>query len=698
MGSKYRDRLPNTLNVFEAEEELNALAKEIEFHDTRYHQEDDPIVDDIYYDGLRKRFEHIARQFPSIVDSSYMSSAIGAPTAVGFSKITHSQPMLSLGNAFYGKDIYDFIERVRKFLQLGKSTPVELVSEPKIDGVSAALRYEAGELIYGATRGDGTVGEDITENLLTIKDIPKKLGHEGPGVLEVRGEVYMTKQAFEELNKFQNENGLKLFSNPRNAAAGSLRQLDTSITESRKLNFFAYSGGEISSLIASTHSEFLEFLKNCEFKVNALTSVYSEVEELLEHYAKISDLRATLPYEIDGLVYKVNKLAWQDRLGAVSRSPRWAIAHKFPAEQIETVLKDIDIQVGRTGVLTPVGRLEPVRVGGVTVANASLHNEDEIERKDIRIGDTVVIQRAGDVIPQIVKVINEKRSKESKPFVFPRICPSCGTTTYRGEGEAARRCVAGLSCDVQAVERLRHFVSKDALDIEGLGERQIQLFWHEGFIRNPGDIFRLSSYKKEISGMVGWGNKSTENLLSAIERAREVNLDRFIYSLGIPQIGVSTAKLLSDNYTDLMSWRKAMRSCFDEGEDAWQQLLSIDQIGTSVASEIVNFFKQDINNKILDDLENELIIQSVEIRTVSNNPFLGKKIAFTGTLSTMGRGEAKAQAERLGARVSGTVSAKTDYLIAGEGAGSKETKAKALGITVVSEAEWLALIGQDGSA
>jgi len=698
---------PEALNIFEAEAALTELAAEIAHHDERYHGADDPEISDAEYDALRRRFDAIAERFPSIARTLAPATAVGAAPAIGFAKVTHSRPMLSLSNAFNGVDVEEFVARIRRFLSLPEDEVVELVAEPKIDGLSAALRYENGRFVQGATRGDGMVGEDITRNLRTIDDIPDRL--EGaPAVLEIRGEVYMRKDDFRDLNKAQEAAGAKPFANPRNAAAGSLRQLDSSITARRTLRFFAYSWGEVSERPSETQAGFLEKLRDWKFQTNPLTRLCGTVEGLLEQYAGIAEQRATLPYDIDGVVYKVNRLDWQDRLGMVSRAPRWAIAHKFPAEQAQTILKAIDIQIGRTGALTPVARLEPVTVGGVVVSNATLHNEDEIQRKDVRVGDTVVVQRAGDVIPQVVRVIQEKRPADSLPYTFPTICPCPEKTAVtRVDGEVVRRCGGGLACPFQAVERLKHFVSRDAFDIEGLGEKQIQAFWEDRLIQRPGDIFRLRTHEAALKKREGWGDKSVDNVLAAIEERRSIGLDRLIYALGIRQVGQATARLLAVNYGTLDAWRAAMLEAgrstqgTDEGEgdetsapnDALADLLNIDQIGMSVANDLIAFFAEEQTLEIVADLERELDIQPFAAPSASDSPVAGKTVVFTGTLTTMGRSEAKARAESLGAKVAGSVSKKTDYVIVGADAGSKAAKAEALGVTILGEEEWAALIG-----
>ena len=701
MSADLDTKSPADLNIFEAEQVLGRLAAEIAHHDQRYHGLDDPEISDGDYDALRRRFEAIAERFPSLAKTLAPSTGVGAAPATGFAKVTHSRAMLSLSNAFDGEDVREFAARIRRFLSLGEDETVDLVAEPKIDGLSAALRYENGRFVQGATRGDGAVGEDITRNLRTIADIPDRL--EGtPAVLEIRGEVYMRKDDFQELNSAQEAAGAKVFANPRNAAAGSLRQLDSSITAKRTLRFFAYSWGELSERSAETQSGFLEMLRGWGFQTNPLTRLCGTVEEALACYEAIGEQRASLPYDIDGVVYKVNRLDWQDRLGMVSRAPRWAIAHKFPAEQAETILKAIDIQVGRTGALTPVARLEPVTVGGVVVSNATLHNEDEVQRKDARVGDTVVIQRAGDVIPQVVRVVEAKRPADSAPYEFPSICPCpLETAVIRVEGEVVRRCSGGLSCPFQAVERLRHFVSRDAFDIEGLGEKQIQAFWEDKLITHPGDIFRLKAHEVDLKKREGWGDKSVDNLLAAIEERRSIGFDKMIYGLGIRQVGQATARLLAINYRTLEAWRAAMLSAGKVAEeeeveapnDALADLLNIDQIGASVANDLIAFFADAQTREIVADLERELDIQPFEAPVASDSPVAGKTVVFTGTLTTMGRSEAKARAESLGAKVAGSVSRKTDYVVVGADAGTKAAKAEALGVTILSEEDWAALVG-----
>ena len=580
--SGVRDIPADQLSELEAIGELAALAREITTHDSAYHQEDAPVISDAAYDALRNRNLAIEAAFPHLVRADSPSNRVGAAATAGFSKIRHVKPMLSLGNVFSEEDLGDFVEGVRRFLKELKDDPgipLEMVAEPKIDGLSLSLRYEKGQLVTAATRGDGTVGENVTANVRTFRELPFSLSGEVPDVLEVRGEVYLTKQDFQALNDRQVEAGDKVFANPRNAAAGSLRQLDTSITATRPLKMFAYAWGDVSEPIADSQWGFLQRLKGWGFDVNPLTRLCTSLSGLMDVYRDVGDQRAALDYDIDGMVYKVNRFDWQDRLGFVSRAPRWAIAHKFPAEKAQTVLNDIDIQVGRTGTLTPVAKLAPVTVGGVVVSNATLHNEDEIARKDIRIGDTVVIQRAGDVIPQVVENVRDKRPQNAVPFVMPEICPVCGSAAVRDEGEAARRCTGGLVCAAQTIERLKHFVSRGAFDIEGLGEKHIIAFWEDGLLKTPADIFRLHHHLEKIQEREGWGEKSAQNLITAIDQRRAVSLERFIYALGIRQVGQATGRLLAKQYGTYAAWREAMIAAEDLASAAYAELTGIDGIG-----------------------------------------------------------------------------------------------------------------------
>ena len=701
-------RAVDQLTEQEAREELARLAGEIAEHDQHYYQDDAPIVSDAEYDALRQRNAAIEARFPALVRDDSPSRRVGAAPTEKFAKVVHARPMLSLDNAFSDDDVAEFVARVRRFLGLAEDEPVALTAEPKIDGLSASLRYEAGRLVIGATRGDGTEGENITENLRTIDDIPETLaGDDWPDVLEVRGEVYMAKSAFQAMNAAQAEAGGKLFANPRNAAAGSARQLDPAITASRPLSFFAYGWGEVSALPAGEQWQVLEAFKRWGFAINPLARLCPAVADALAHYRTIEAERATLDYDIDGVVYKVDRLDWQHRLGTVSRAPRWAVAHKFPAEKARTILRDIDIQVGRTGALTPVAKLEPVTVGGVVVSNATLHNADEIARLDVRIGDTVVIQRAGDVIPQILQVVTEKRPADAQPYAFPDHCPECGSLAVREGDDVATRCTGGLICPAQRARRMMHFVSRDAFDIEGLGEKQVLQFLDRGWIVEPADIFRLEDKNRDADEPLqqwdGFGDLSVSNLFAAIDTRRTIALDRLLFALGIRHVGQTTARLLAYTYGTLDAFLDAMTAAAedssgdssgdsgDEPGDARQDLLAIDGIGPKVAEAIVDFFREPHNRQLVDDLRAVLTVEAVE-RPADASPVAGRTVVFTGTLERMTRHEAKARAEALGAKVSGSVSKKTDYLVAGPGAGSKLKKATELGVAVLDEQQWLDLI------
>jgi DNA ligase (NAD+) len=693
-----------TLSPDRAAEELARLAEVIAHHDRLYHQDDAPEISDADYDALRLRNAAIEDRFPELVRPDSPSKRVGEAPAGGFAKVRHHVPMLSLSNAFDAEDIEEFFARIRRFLNLGDD-PVELVAEPKIDGLSISLRYEDGRFLQGATRGDGTEGEDVSANLRTLGDLPKALAGEAPTVLEVRGEVYMARPDFMKLNRDQEAAGGKIFANPRNAAAGSLRQLDSRITAARPLALFAYAMGEVSGSVATTHWDFLARLRGWGFPTNPLARLCGSVEQVLAFYDEILATRAELPYDIDGIVYKVNRFDWQERLGFVSRAPRWATAHKFPAEQAQTRLERISISVGRTGALTPVAELAPVTVGGVVVSRATLHNEDEIARKDIREGDLVVVQRAGDVIPQVVEVVAEKGRKRKPPYAFPEVCPVCESSAIREPGEVVRRCTGGLICPAQAVERLRHFVSRDAFDIEGLGDKHIRAFFEDGLLASPADLFRLrerdETAETRLKDREGWGETSAGKLFDAIETRRRIALDRLIYALGIRQVGQATAKLLARNYGTFEAWRAAMAAARDEDGDeagsAYADLVNIDQIGPLVAADIVAFVAEPHNQAILDELAAEIEIEAVAAPATADTPVAGKTVVFTGTLETMSRGEAKARAEALGAKVAGSVSKKTDYVVVGADAGSKARKAAELGVTTLAEQEWLAMIGQDAT-
>jgi DNA ligase (NAD+) len=702
-----------TLTKAKAKVELMRLALEIEGHDKRYYQDDAPKISDAAYDALRRRVEAIEAKFPDLVTGASPTQKVGAAPSGRFAKVRHVVPMLSLGNAFSDEDVADFVDRVRRFLKLDADEIPAIVAEPKIDGLSLSLRYENGELVRAATRGDGFEGEDVTANARTIKDIPNELkGRRIPAACEMRGEVYMLKKDFLALNKKQAEADDTVFANPRNSAAGSLRQKDVSITASRPLKFFAYAWGEMSDYPADTQHGMLAWMDKAGFVVNPLTKLCKTIDEVLAFYRKIGEDRASLGYDIDGVVYKIDRLDWQERLGFVSRNPRWAVAHKFAAEQATTILNDIEIQVGRTGALTPVARLAPVTVGGVVVQNATLHNEDYIkgigndgspirDGVDIRVGDTVVVQRAGDVIPQIVSVVLDKRPKNAKPYQFPTVCPACGSHAVREEGEAVRRCTGALICPAQAVERLKHFVSRNAFDIEGLGEKQVQEFFHDGLIMSPVDIFTLQKRDARSTSRLmqreGYGETSVRNLFAAIDARRNIDLHRLIYALGIRHVGEGNAKLLARHYGTIDAFRDAMLAAAkgrgDEGNtsEAYQDLNDIGGIGDIVADAVVEFFAEPRNVKALDALLAEIEVRDAE-KPRKSSPVSGKTVVFTGSLTKFTRDEAKAVAERLGAKVAGSVSKKTDYVVAGEDAGSKLTKARELGVNVLSEDDWLGLI------
>ncbi len=788
MPSKKRHHLSvDDLTPAEAKRELAALAAEIARHDALYYQADAPEISDADYDALRRRNTAIEARFPDLVRTDSPSHRVGAAPVDGFGKVRHRVPMLSLGNAFEDEDVVDFATRVRRFLGLPAGTHLAFTAEPKIDGLSISIRYEKGHLVEAATRGDGAEGENVTRNVETIGEIPRRLrGRSVPDVAEVRGEIYMGHADFAKLNAAQAAAGDKIFANPRNAAAGSLRQLDPKVTASRPLRFFAYAWGEMSEMPAETQSGMVEAFEHWGLPVNPRMSLCDTTEQMLSYYRKIGDERARLGYDIDGVVYKVDSLALQDRLGFVSRSPRWATAHKFPAEQATTVLNAIEIQVGRTGALTPVAKLEPVTVGGVVVSNATLHNEDEIARKDVRVGDTVVVQRAGDVIPQIVRVIEEKRPKGAKPFHFPHQCPVCGSAAIReadetGEEDVVRRCTGGLVCPAQAKERLKHFVSRLAFDIEGLGEERIELFYGEGLVRTPADIFTLEARDRDaplrLKDRDGFGERSALKLFRAIESRRTISLERFLFALGIRHVGETTAKDIAkaflsfdavraavaraaadapgpdyqrlvsvkglgpksaetvmDHFAkapaaghDLFSHgacisfddlavikgvraaaidslraafsdatelaRVAKRAANEKPGDGYRELASFSGIGEVVADELVAFFSEPHNIAAVDALLTEITVEPYERPAAVKSAVTGKTVVFTGTLAKLSRNEAKAQAERLGAKVAGSVSKKTDYVVAGADAGSKLDKARELGVAVLSEDEWMALIG-----
>jgi DNA ligase (NAD+) len=680
-----------------------ALVIEIARHDEAYHRDAAPTISDADYDALRKELLALERDHPELVTTESPTQRVGSAVSEKFGKIRHRVPMLSLANAFADEDVTEFIARIRRFLNLDDNAPVPCTAEPKIDGLSISIRYEKGQLVQAATRGDGAEGENVTANVKTIRDVPEKLSGKVPDVIEVRGEIYMSHQDFAALNAKATAEGEKTFANPRNAAAGSLRQLDPAITAQRPLRFFAYAWGEAPELPARTQYEMVQAFKSWGLPTNSLMKRCQTPEDMLAHYRAIEKQRATLGYDIDGVVYKVNDLDWQQRLGFVSRSPRWGIAHKFSAEQATTVLEAIDIQVGRTGALTPVARLRPVTVGGVVVSNATLHNEDEIQRKDIRIGDTVVVQRAGDVIPQIVKVVEDQRPTDSKPYTFPQACPVCGSMAVReerasGKADAVRRCTGGLVCDAQRVERLKHFASRNAFDVEGLGDKIIDEFNADGLLHAPQDIFTLAERDrtslKLLKDREGWGESSVKNLFDAIEARRNVSLDRFIFALGIRHVGETTARVLARAYGSAELFRTQMIEAGRNPEgEAWNELNAHDGIGTVVAESIVEFFTEQHNVEVVDALLKQVSPQPLEA-VATSSPVAGKTVVFTGKLVDMTRDEAKAMAERLGAKVAGSVSKKTDLLIAGPDAGSKLKDAQKHGVEIIDEAEWFRRVGR----
>jgi DNA ligase (NAD+) len=702
-----------TLTKAQAKVEHKRLVLELESHDKAYYQDDAPKVSDAEYDALRQRFNAIEARFPEFVTSASPSQKIGAAPSGRFAKVRHAVSMLSLDNAFAEEDVVDFVGRIRRFLKLTDDEEIDFSAEPKIDGLSMSLRYQGGELVTAATRGDGAEGEDVTANIRTLEDVPKKLkGRNIPEVCEVRGEVYMTKAAFLALNERQKAAGDTIFANPRNSAAGSLRQKDPSITASRPLGFFAYAWGEMSEMPEETQSGMIKWFERCGFKTNPLTKLCHSVEQLIGFHRKIEEARAELDYDIDGVVYKVDRLDWQERLGFVSRTPRWAIAHKFPAERAMTVLRDIEIQVGRTGSFTPVGKLEPVGVGGVIVQNVTLHNEDYIrgiggdgeplrEGRDIRINDTVIIQRAGDVIPQIVDVVIEKRPKNAKVFQFPKKCPCPLHTdvvreeTATGEEGARARCTGEFACPYQKIEHLKLFASRRAFDIEGLGEKQIELFFDNGWVKEPADIFTLPArnVKIRLEEIEGYGETSVRNLFAAIEERRRISLERFIFALGMRHVGETTALALARGYGSWQAFHDACLKVAEGDEEAMAEMDALDQIGETVIASIKAYFGESHNRGIVERLTKEVTILDAE-KPKSNSAVAGKTVVFTGALELMTRDEAKAKAERLGAKVSGSVSKKTDYVVAGPGAGSKLAEAKKHGVEVLTEDQWLKLVGE----
>lgn len=686
----------DALTSEEAASELERLAREIAKHDKAYYEKDAPKISDAAYDALRVRNSAIEDRFPDLKRKDSPSERVGAKPSEQFGEVVHAVPMLSLGNAFEDQDVRDFADRIRRFLNLKDETLV-LTAEPKIDGLSANLRYEQGELVIGATRGDGRAGENVTANLKTIADIPHRLEGDVPDVLEVRGEVYMSHADFAQLNAMQEERGKPAYKNPRNAAAGSLRQIDPNVTAERPLRFFAYAWGELSAPLADTQYDAVKRLGELGFVINEDMVRVDSVEAVLAHYRALEAKRADLGYDIDGVVYKVDRLDWQERLGFVARAPRWAIAHKFSPEKAVTRLNAIEIQVGRTGALTPVAKLEPVTVGGVVVSNATLHNQDEIERKDVRVGDTVIIQRAGDVIPQVVEVVLDKRPESAEPFEFPTLCPVCGSHAVREEGEVVRRCTGGLICDAQAVERLKHFVSRKAFDIEGLGAKQIEAFFLEGLVKQPADIFTLRARNEagEINPPIqtreGWGERSAANLFGSIDQRRTIGLARFLFALGIRHVGEETARLIARSFTSWQAVRVTAEAANQPGE-AFAAFMDIDGIGETAVKALAEFFVESHNQAALNALLEHVSVEDAE-QVAAESPVAGKTVVFTGSLERFTRDEAKARAQSLGAKVSGSVSGKTDILVAGPGAGSKLKKAQELGVQTMTEDEWLALIG-----
>lgn len=684
----------------------SGLSEFLSLMDSQYELTQSSPLKDAEYDALKNVALFLEQISASNESKDSVSSRVGSKLSRKFEKVVHRVPMLSLANAFSEEDVESFLSRVRKSLKLSEDSEIEVTAEPKIDGLSISLRYENGKLVQAATRGDGAEGENVTANALVVEDVPPKLKAGAPKTLEVRGEIYMSHSDFAALNEKQFRSGGKTFANPRNAAAGSLRQLDPSITAARPLRFFAYTWGDVSSLPGRTQLEVIMGFKALGLPVNNLMAVCRSTEQLLNHYRKIESFRSDLGYDIDGVVYKVNRLDWQDRLGFVSRSPRWAIAHKFAAEKATTVLEDIDIQVGRTGALTPVARLRPVTVGGVVVSNATLHNEDEIARKDLRIDDTVTVQRAGDVIPQIVAVILEKRPRGAKPFEFPKVCPICKSHAEReerdtGKADVVRRCTGGLICPAQRVERLKHFASRNAFDIEGLGDKIIEEFYHDRLIQSPSDIFKLADRDKiepkKLKDREGWGEASVKKLFDAVDQRRSIALDRFIFALGIRHVGETTARVLARAYGSAEHFRDQMIASSHHDEEAWNELNALDGIGEVVAEAITQFFGEGHNIEVVNELLKH-VTPAPLAAVAASSPVSGKTVVFTGALEMMTREEAKSMAERLGAKVAGSVSKKTDLLVAGPGAGSKLKEAEKHGVEVIDEAEWFRRVGEKAAS
>jgi DNA ligase (NAD+) len=685
-----------TLTPLEAAAELARLAQEIRRHDALYHGHDKPEISDAAYDRLRAAYRDLRATTPHLAPPDDPEQQVGYAAQSSFSKVQHRVPMLSLGNAFSAEDVSDFVARIYRFLGWKENSPdtkaLHFVAEPKIDGLSCSLHYENGRLHIAATRGDGLVGENITANVCTIASVPQQLQAPFPAQVEVRGEIYMRRDDFAALNAARLLSGDEPFANPRNAAAGSVRQLDPTITAARKLSFFAYALGECSSAHPASQTALRQQLHAWGFTLNEPADFCASHDDLLHYFKKIEAARPDLAYDIDGVVYKIDDCALQERLGFISRAPRWAIAHKFAAEQAQTWLKAITLQVGRTGVLTPVAELEPINVGGVMVSRATLHNADEIARKDVRVGDLVTVQRAGDVIPQILSADSSKRKADSVAFTFPSLCPVCGSHITQPEGYAARLCSGGLYCPAQQQEKLRHFVSRDALNIEGFGEQRVEEFIQAGWLRSPADIFRLANHRDELLTREGWKEKSVNNLLAAIEARRTIPLAKLIFALGIPQIGEVTAKQLAVHYGSFTRWLQAMHAVTTGDAAAIQELDDLPNIDQALITTVRDFFSETHNKNIIDDLARALTITDQEAAAKSDHVLAGKTIVFTGTLQSMGRSEAKAKAESLGAKIGSSLSKNTDYLVLGAEAGSKATKAQALGITTLSEDEWLKLV------
>lgn len=684
----------DTMDLERATARWDILAAQVRHHDALYYQEDAPEISDAEYDLLRRELEQLEAQFPQLRRVDSPTQKVGAAPVRKFKKSAHLQPMLSLSNIFDRDEFDDFYMRVKRFLGMGDTESLALLAEPKIDGLALNILYQDGVLVKAATRGDGIIGEDVTPNIKTMATVPQTLHNAPAGQIEIRGEVYIRTADFQHLNAKRLEDGESVFANPRNAAAGSLRQLDAAVTATRPLRFFAYGLYDaVEGRHLFTHQSALrDALRAWGFETNEPSVVSADIEDIWRYFQEMLAKRHDLPYEIDGIVYKVDAIALQNRLGAVARSPRWATAHKFPAELAQTILKDITIQVGRTGTLTPVAELEPVSVGGVMVARATLHNEDEIIRKDVRIGDTVILQRAGDVIPQILHAVPALRPAQAVPFIFPHTCPECGSKAVRLEGEVAWRCTGGLICPAQAIERIKHFVSRDALNVEGLGDRSIREFFARGWVTKPSDLFTLPTYSEALLTLEGWGEKSVANLCESLDKARAVTLDKLIYALGIRQIGQTTARKLAQFYVSWDHFRAMMQAAQACDSAAYADLIGIESIGVSMAKDLLAFFAEPHHQRELDILTAQMQIADYKADNLSDTVLSGKIVVFTGTLHNMTRAEAKATAERYGAKVAGSVSSKTDYLIAGDKAGSKAKNAASLGVKILTEDEWLALL------